>query len=407
MVFSSMSNYNLNPTSNCWNHQQVNHHQLGSSSIEVHHPRPPYIPLPPPPPPSQQPPTTIHHQGIIRPGSMTDRARMANMPIPETVLKCPRCASMNTKFCYYNNYSLSQPRYFCKNCRRYWTQGGALRNVPVGGGCRRNKRSNSKGGGGGSSSTRTSKSPARSGSTPSNSSGCSSGHQIRPPVSFMAPLNHLSDYSIADIGANYPGVLVPHQMSSSAAEHFNLDLQGNVSNYTTSNSGMDPWRFINQQQLVQQYHHPTSFFDGNLEVPPRGSTPNLYAGLESSHVTVTASHESNKHKLLSPTGNSTAASIADHAQMDLLKLERNINICDTSGISSRGQLMSRPNYQHRSFTGLFQGDNAQIPQLNWIGASENRNINSNSNSASTAPTIAWTDLISGFSSSPSTTLRPS
>ncbi|XP_068322391.1 dof zinc finger protein DOF5.3-like [Pyrus communis] len=54
--------------------------------------------------------------------------------------RCPRCHSMNTKFCYYNNYSLSQPRYFCKACRRYWTQGGTLRNVPVGGGCRKGKR---------------------------------------------------------------------------------------------------------------------------------------------------------------------------------------------------------------------------------------------------------------------------
>ncbi|CAH8386969.1 unnamed protein product [Eruca vesicaria subsp. sativa] len=54
--------------------------------------------------------------------------------------KCPRCESPNTKFCYYNNYSLSQPRFFCKSCRRYWTKGGTLRNVPVGGGCRRNKR---------------------------------------------------------------------------------------------------------------------------------------------------------------------------------------------------------------------------------------------------------------------------
>nr|ABI16024.1 Dof22 [Glycine max] len=57
-------------------------------------------------------------------------------------IKCPRCDSLNTKFCYYNNYNLSQPRHFCKNCRRYWTKGGVLRNVPVGGGCRKSKRSN-------------------------------------------------------------------------------------------------------------------------------------------------------------------------------------------------------------------------------------------------------------------------
>ncbi|KAG6702644.1 hypothetical protein I3842_07G046000 [Carya illinoinensis] len=58
----------------------------------------------------------------------------------EQGLKCPRCDSPNTKFCYYNNYSLTQPRHFCKTCRRYWTNGGALRNVPIGGGCRKNKK---------------------------------------------------------------------------------------------------------------------------------------------------------------------------------------------------------------------------------------------------------------------------
>lgn len=58
----------------------------------------------------------------------------------EQQLNCPRCNSTNTKFCYYNNYSLTQPRYFCKTCRRYWTEGGSLRNVPVGGGSRKNKK---------------------------------------------------------------------------------------------------------------------------------------------------------------------------------------------------------------------------------------------------------------------------
>ncbi|XAR62452.1 hypothetical protein NMG60_11017206 [Bertholletia excelsa] len=61
-------------------------------------------------------------------------------PSVELAPSCPRCASSNTKFCYYNNYSLSQPRYFCKGCRRYWTKGGSLRNVPVGGGCRKGRR---------------------------------------------------------------------------------------------------------------------------------------------------------------------------------------------------------------------------------------------------------------------------
>ncbi|ESW27425.1 hypothetical protein PHAVU_003G200600 [Phaseolus vulgaris] len=61
-------------------------------------------------------------------------------PSQDQALKCPRCESTHTKFCYYNNYSLTQPRYFCKTCRRYWTKGGTLRNIPVGGGCRKNKK---------------------------------------------------------------------------------------------------------------------------------------------------------------------------------------------------------------------------------------------------------------------------
>lgn len=52
-------------------------------------------------------------------------------------LKCPRCDSPNTKFCYYNNYNMSQPRHFCKSCKRYWTKGGTLRNIPVGGASRK------------------------------------------------------------------------------------------------------------------------------------------------------------------------------------------------------------------------------------------------------------------------------
>ncbi|KFK35828.1 hypothetical protein AALP_AA4G042500 [Arabis alpina] len=68
-------------------------------------------------------------------------------------LKCPRCDSSNTKFCYYNNYNLSQPRHYCKSCRRYWTKGGSLRNIPVGGGSRKNNKKPGSGSGSGSSSS--------------------------------------------------------------------------------------------------------------------------------------------------------------------------------------------------------------------------------------------------------------
>ncbi|GMI89727.1 hypothetical protein HRI_002642000 [Hibiscus trionum] len=72
------------------------------------------------------------------PADSGDRRPVRLPPVKLTdPLPCPRCDSTSTKFCYYNNYNLSQPRYFCKSCRRYWTQGGTLRNVPVGGGTRK------------------------------------------------------------------------------------------------------------------------------------------------------------------------------------------------------------------------------------------------------------------------------
>lgn len=48
------------------------------------------------------------------------------LPRPEGCTPCPRCDSTDTKFCYYNNYNVKQPRYFCKvgpshqETSRYW-----------------------------------------------------------------------------------------------------------------------------------------------------------------------------------------------------------------------------------------------------------------------------------------------
>ncbi|KAL8166819.1 hypothetical protein V2J09_008318 [Rumex salicifolius] len=129
MVFSS--DY-FGPPPN-W-HQQANHQQQTGIF-------PPNDHQVLPSPPAQAGGSGVNGTGSIRSGSMLDRARMARVPLPEPGLKCPRCDSSNTKFCYFNNYNLTQPRHFCKACRRYWTRGGALRNVPVGGRLRKNKRS--------------------------------------------------------------------------------------------------------------------------------------------------------------------------------------------------------------------------------------------------------------------------
>ncbi|KAL2333629.1 hypothetical protein Fmac_014842 [Flemingia macrophylla] len=106
--------------------------------------------------------TTLHHSTKIKiktfshsttthqmPSSNSGESRRATKaqtsagapPPPEQEnLPCPRCDSTNTKFCYYNNYNYSQPRHFCKSCRRYWTHGGTLRDIPVGGGSRKNAK---------------------------------------------------------------------------------------------------------------------------------------------------------------------------------------------------------------------------------------------------------------------------
>lgn len=76
---------------------------------------------------------------LPKPTSMRRQQQQNHEQQQSEALKCPRCDSSNTKFCYYNNYNKSQPRHFCRACKRHWTKGGTLRNVPVGGG-RKNKR---------------------------------------------------------------------------------------------------------------------------------------------------------------------------------------------------------------------------------------------------------------------------
>ncbi|KAL4281908.1 hypothetical protein GQ457_03G044450 [Hibiscus cannabinus] len=227
MVFPSVPVY-LDPPN--WQ-QQLNHQQVAGPGSE----NPQLPPLPTPP---------DHHveaggAGSIRAGSMADRARLAKAPQPESPQKCPRCESTNTKFCYFNNYSLTQPRHFCKTCRRYWTRGGALRNVPVGGGCRRNKKKKS------SSSTSSSKSTAFS----ERQSGPNSTHadipseitahlpHQTPHLSFMASLQSFSQYGIGNIGLNFGGFQDQIGPTSGASGQADMGFQiGTNSNSDMSNA---------------------------------------------------------------------------------------------------------------------------------------------------------------------------
>ncbi|XP_039064925.1 dof zinc finger protein DOF3.1-like [Hibiscus syriacus] len=158
-------------------------------------------------------------------------------------LKCPRCDSSNTKFCYFNNYNLSQPRHFCKNCRRYWTKGGALRNIPVGGGTRKTTKRSS------SSSTNNPKrhlnpTPGPIQQPPTSSSSAmfpqqvvlnsgiqNSDSDIDPTRMYLLPVNH-QDGKVMKIGGSFSSLL------ASSGQFGNLleGLNSNGSGFKTANN---------------------------------------------------------------------------------------------------------------------------------------------------------------------------
>ncbi|RWW03537.1 hypothetical protein BHE74_00015472 [Ensete ventricosum] len=143
----------------------------------------------------------------IRSLPMADQARFAKIPQTQPGLKCPRCDSTNTKFCYFNNYSLAQPRHFCKTCRRYWTHGGALRNIPVGGGCRHSKRTKSSAGSSSKSSTVITQAGASSSSSAAASSGIVGAITSNIPLlSQLASLHPLPDFGATNLGMGLSGI---------------------------------------------------------------------------------------------------------------------------------------------------------------------------------------------------------
>lgn len=222
-----------------------------------------------------QPPTDTGGSRNIRHGSMTDRARIGKIPLLETSLKCPRCESTNTKFCYFNNYSLTQPRHFCKSCRRYWTRGGALRNVPVGGDYKRAKKR---------SGIKRSKSLDVSGTatkTTTTSTDHQNGNNDNGVLQFQSNPNlnqmvhEFSDHYISE-GSNYSGSYIdPHiaklfqtnviTLTNSSMDHQWSKLS-EITPFLTSNSsqpfglGYDQFnQFSNQPRLTKRSSQVDAF----------------------------------------------------------------------------------------------------------------------------------------------------
>ncbi|KMZ65118.1 hypothetical protein ZOSMA_338G00010 [Zostera marina] len=174
---------------------------------------------------------------------------------PELVLEeapnCPRCDSSNTKFCYYNNYSLTQPRYFCKGCRRYWTKGGSLRNVPVGGGCRKNRRGKIS-----RTLLNTSVIDGQTQKQPSSSSSSSSfqtNPAVRPDVLLDDPMGIINN------GLNCTGLL---SSPSSTTDNVQLDGSGIdlavlYAKFSSSNGNLNYQDHHHQIGFRGEYQQPT------------------------------------------------------------------------------------------------------------------------------------------------------
>ncbi|GAB4845115.1 hypothetical protein Ancab_038519 [Ancistrocladus abbreviatus] len=194
-----------------------------------------------------------------------DRRWKANI---EVAPNCPRCASTNTKFCYYNNYSLSQPRYFCKGCRRYWTKGGSLRNVPVGGGCRKSRRAKSSAKMAvSSSSSSTSYSPSTSTSGDDKSSS-SDGMDIDLAAVFAKFLNHnptttnvSADDNEDDDGDNYMKIPGPVDVLEQQDTQLQTQLQYSMEGVPDVITDEGRRQEESIEQLIDPAVHMASAFD--------------------------------------------------------------------------------------------------------------------------------------------------
>lgn len=220
--------------------QQGSQHQLDSVTTDQNPIN--YLPQ------LSSPPASHAGSSQARVNSMVERARIAKIPLPEAALNCPRCDSTNTKFCYFNNYSLTQPRYFCKTCRRYWTRGGALRNVPVGGGFRRNKRSKSNGRSGGGRSKSTVVISADNNTT---TSSLTSHPSYSNPSKFLS-YGHIPGFTSTIFPPNLQSLGGYSSSNINGSLDFGEIQISNAINEMSSIGGiLDPWRISSSQQVQQ------------------------------------------------------------------------------------------------------------------------------------------------------------
>lgn len=219
---------------------------------------------------------------------MMEKLPISQQDQQQVPLKCPRCDSSNTKFCYYNNYSLSQPRHFCKACKRYWTRGGTLRNVPVGGGCRKNKRVKRPNPTPTSTSTSsladvvTTTTSSLNHHYPGGGGGGGAGchidlSQSPPPPPHINPLFYSLLTNPSDLNLPYPNF----NSRVSNLDSFDLHMNGNLGlGFSSSSSGLlvsdlqnGGFPSSSSSSLVKQNQSHNNSFLNSQSYPVFGSTP--------------------------------------------------------------------------------------------------------------------------------------
>ncbi|XP_074304253.1 uncharacterized protein LOC141638966 isoform X2 [Silene latifolia] len=324
---------------------------------------------------------------------MAEQARLLKIP-PPAPLKCPRCESTNTKFCYFNNYSLLQPRHFCKTCRRYWTHNGALRNVPVGGGCRRNKRSSSKSssGGGGPSSSK-----------PSLTSSPSTMVRLTEHLRSQQTRGGLNVNSLINIHS-------PGGDGSSNGMSFLTSLQNNMGltfgggpMYNPPPNNTNPSEIGGLAGGGNDEYHPQQFpnFLGGFEIPGSSATggggvlySNPFQNAHNHNNTITS--EDNGHDHHQHVNDGMSKSVSTRITSPEVKMEGNnaqqrVNLANQMMIM--GIASSRGNNNDVNGNNNNNNNSNSNNQFNWGVNMENVAAGNNNN------TSMWTDLSAGLNSS--------
>ncbi|EAZ26442.1 hypothetical protein OsJ_10328 [Oryza sativa Japonica Group] len=321
-----------------------------------------------------------------RPNSMADRARLARAPHPKPALKCPRCDSTNTKFCYYNNTPSPSPATSARPAAATGRAAARSGKVPVCGGCRRNKRSgkssSAAAAGASSSSSKPSSSAARQlpggGASPmpsaaaSTQPGGAAAGAIIPPSGLSSMSHHLPF-----LGAMHPpgpnlGLTFSAGFQPLGGMHHHVDTADQFpvasGGGATIGASLEQWR-VQQQQQQQPQQHQFPFLGGALELPP--PPPMYQLGLEATRAAGTGATAAAAFTL-----GQTSATATTSRQEGSMKLE-----------DSKGLEMS---LQRQYMAALRQGDGV------W---GNNNGGNGGSDGGGNGGGGSWTMNFPGFHSS--------